>query len=105
MNQAQTIHPFIALVEYCLKKNGTVRAALSMILLSLPLQLHFQLIVFSMCLVPPKGNREVCFAVSCEAGGDDTPQSKYQHVPISNIQLNRVEIKCSGLSNTAAKLV
>lgn len=103
MNQAQTIHPFIALVECCLKINGTIKAALSTILLSLPLQLHLTADHFSTCLVPPNGNREVCFAVSCEAGRDDTPQSKYQHVLTSSIQLNRV--KCSGLSNTAAKLV
>lgn len=59
---------------------------------------------FSTCLIHPKGNREICFVVSSEAVGEDTPQSKYQHVPISSIQLNRVKIKCSSLSNTAAKL-
>lgn len=56
---------------------------------------------FATCLIPAKGEREVCFAVSCEAVGK-THHSKYQHVPVSSIQLSRVEIKCSSLSTTAA---
>lgn len=41
------------------------------------------------------------FALSCEAVGE-THHSKYQHVPVSSIQLSRLEVKCSSLSTTVA---
>lgn len=59
---------------------------------------------FATCLFPTKGEREVCFAVSCKAMVK-TYHSKYQHVPVSSIQLSRVEIKCSSLSTTAAVIL
>lgn len=56
---------------------------------------------FATSLIPSKGRREDCFALSCEAVGK-THHSKYQHVPVSSIQLSRLEVKCSSLSTTVA---
>lgn len=59
---------------------------------------------FATRLIPSKGKREVCFALSCEAVGK-THHRKYQHVPVPSIQLNRAERKCSTLSTTAAVIL
>lgn len=91
MGEPSTDYPsFCCSFGVWLEEEWHCQTALSAALPWLLLHLCLELSILPR-LIPSKGQREVCFAFSCEAVGK-THHSKYQHVPVSSTQLSRDQV-------------